>query len=195
MISELMTEIVKQKVSPNQLYLMMAIRDKITTVLINPSMELRILKTDGWVTEEGCLTTQALSLLETIESSFQVKSKKQKKLVLGEDSAEYIAQYRELFPKGMLPSGVPGRVHVRELSTKFTWFFNNYNYTWETILEVTRRYVESYEAANYNYMKNSSYFISKQDKDKGLMSELANRIDQYLEGDEQEQIESTIKIR
>lgn len=147
-------------------------------------MELRILKTDGWITEDNKLTDKAQNFLANIESTFMIKSKKQKKAVLGPEATEMIAQYREMFPKGNLPSGVPGRVHVRELETKFAWFFTNYNYDWETVLEATKRYIEEYEPKSYMYMKNSAFFISKQDTNKVITSLLATYCDKILEGED-----------
>ena len=39
--------------------------------------------------------------------------------------------YREMFPKGLLPSGQAARVPIKELEKKMTWFFENYKYDWE----------------------------------------------------------------
>lgn len=157
-------------------------------------MELRILKTDGWITEDNKLTDKAHNFLNNIETTFMIKGKKQKKAVLGPEASELIAQYREMFPKGNLPSGVPGRVHVRELETKFAWFFTNYNYDWETVLAATKKYIEEYEPKNFMYMKNSAFFISKQDTSKVITSVLATYCDKILDGDEIEQNIEQINI-
>lgn len=160
---------------------MTCFRDSVTPVVINTQMELRILKTDGWITEDNKLSEKATNLLEEIESTFTIKNNKQKKVLLGPESIQYIAEYRTLFPPGTLPSGVPSRVNVKELEKKFVWFFNNYNFSWETIIEATKRYVQHYEEKGYKFMQNSSYFISKQDNNKVLTSGLSTWCDQVLE--------------
>lgn len=160
---------------------MTCFRDNITPVVINTQMELRILKTDGWITEDNKLAEKAINLLEEVESTFNVKSKKQKGIVIGADFSVNIAKYRELFPKGTLPSGVPSRVNIKELEKKFMWFFNNYNFSWETVFEATRAYIEHYENQGFKFMQNSSYFISKQDNNKVLTSTLSTWCDQVLE--------------
>ena len=166
---------------------MTCFRDSVTPVVINTQMELRILKTDGWITEDNKLSEKATNLLEEIESTFTIKNNKQKKVLLGPESIQYIAEYRLLFPSGTLPSGVPSRVNVKELEKKFVWFFNNYNFSWETIMEATKRYVQHYEEKAYKFMQNSSYFISKQDNNKVLTSGLSTWCDQVLEEDVSEE--------
>lgn len=144
-------------------------------------MELRILKTDSWVTDKNELTDKAKHLLEEMDAFYGTKVKKHRRLSLGADALQYINRYREMFPKGELPSGVPARVNYKELEKKFTWFFNTYTFDWETVLKATHNYIELYEGRGYQYMQNSSYFISRQDHQKNITSTLATFCDQVIE--------------
>ena len=56
----------------------------------------------------------------------------------------------------------------------FRWFFQQYDYDWDTIITATVRYVNEYELNGYKYMRTSVYFIKKQNLDKSTDSELAN---------------------
>jgi hypothetical protein len=97
---------------------------------------------------------------------------------------EHIDRYLSVFPKGKLPSGKPARVNKKNLEESFKWFFKNYTYDWDTILRATFYYVETYEKTNYMYMKNSQYFIRKQNTDKSWDSELANYCEIIINGED-----------
>ncbi len=125
-----------------------------------------------WISEDNQLEPKALGLLQKMKVLFSVQQK-EKATALKADDLVRIAEYRELFPKGLLPSGVPARINTRELEKKFTWFFNTYNFSWETILQATRKYIQQYEATGFLYMQNSSYFISKTDRERNTTSFLA----------------------
>ena len=102
--------------------------------------------------------------------------------ILGLNYNLKIKQYRELFPKGKLPSGVPARNNVKTLTDSFKWFFQTYDYSWDTIIKATTMYVNEYSKDEYLYMQNSKYFIKKQDKHKGTQSGLADYCDFILDG-------------
>jgi hypothetical protein len=92
-----------------------------------------------------------------------------------------VEQYRAMFPKGKLPSGQNGRSSLSEVRSKMLWFFNNYQFSAEQVIEATRRYVERYKERNYQYMRNASYFIYKEDRNKiksSLLSEECESLDQ-----------------
>jgi hypothetical protein len=175
---------------------MLCFNKSTTSVHINASMELRILKTDGWVSEDNKLTAKAIQLIDEVELTFTIKQKKQRKTLLGPDALENIIRYREMFPKGLLPSGASARVNVKELEKKFTWFFNTFEHDWNTIFKATRDYIDLYEARGYLYMQNSSYFISREDKQKNITSSLATACDNILENasDETNLIESKFNV-
>ena len=193
MIEEIISNLINNKISPNQYYLLICINNKTNPLMINIDMELRLLK-PIWVTEDNKLTQKAIDFIEYINNTYTIKEKKQVKKILGDNFEENINIYRELFPKGKLPSGVAARVTIQELEKKFTWFFNTYKnkYSWDIIIEATKKYVESYESNNYMYMKNSAYFICKNSTSGGLVSDLANECELYLEQDDEPIVNSKI---
>lgn len=97
--------------------------------------------------------------------------------MLGDDFLDKIRYYRELFPTGTLPSGAVSRQSVAQLKDKFIKFFQTYTeYDWTLIHLATEYYISEKEKVNFEYMKNSGYFI-----DKFGVSELANHCDLLLD--------------
>lgn len=158
-------------------------------------MTLRELQANDWLTEDIKLTKKAEDVLEFMEDQYTVKKIKQKKAIMGEDFLSNVNAYRDLWPPIKLPSDVPARVNVKELEKKFTWFFNNYSFTWEVILEATRKYIQEKERENYRFMKNSGYFISKSDVNKNISSTLANYCDMIVDGGGIEEQTVNLKVR
>ena len=193
MIVELLNTLIQNKISPNQYYLLNCINNSVAPIYINVEMELRLLR-PLWISSDNKLTQKSIDFIEFIENTYSIKSKRQIKQVLGNDAITNINIYRELFPKGKLPSGAPARVTVEELTKKFTWFFNTYKskYSWDLIIEVTKNYIEQYEQNGYLYMRNSSYFVSRQDNNKTIISDLATECELFLEQDEQPIINNKI---
>ena len=118
-------------------------------------------------------------MLSDVESYFKVKSKKTAIAVMGNDYAENLVKYNEIFPRVKLPSGKIARTPLRMVELNFKWFFENHKYSWETILKATARYVDEYELKSpaYMYMRTSGYFISKMSHDKIRESTLAEYCD------------------
>jgi hypothetical protein len=104
------------------------------------------------------------------------------------DWEEKIKDYNELFPKGRKSgSTVSFRTNPKELYDKFKWFFTEYpEYDWETILRVTKKYVEQFEeGCDYTYMQTSKYFIKKDDKNRVTTSTLATMCYNMIEGNDE----------
>ena len=120
------------------------------------------------------LSPEALTLVEQVESFFKLHKKKTSNDLLGQGHSEMIDKYLEIFPRMKLPSGKNARSDKKNVETAFKWFFETHEYSWETILEATGRYVDDYQTRNYMYMQTSQYFIRKQQSDKSWGSELAN---------------------
>jgi hypothetical protein len=161
--------------SPNQYYLLWCMKNKVEPKNINVQLELRILVNEGYV--EGVkLTEKAQQLLS--DDSMNVK--------IPDSLLDNIDKYLNIFPKGKLPSGKPARVNKRNIEEAFKWFFKNYKYEWYTILAGTEYYVNTFEKENFKFMRNSQYFIRKQNSDKSWDSELANCCDIILSGDDQD---------
>ena len=181
----------QHKITPNQAYLLYSIRDKITPCQINISQELRALQ-DNWITENNTLTAKSIVFLSQVDAVYSVK-KKDKHVVLGPDYLTKINTYRELFPKGMLPSGQPSRAPIPELEKKFISFFATFpQYTWDDVMAATKRYLEEY--IHSTYISTSSHFISKQDNQKVQTFKLAAYCDIVTSGEENNEPHYTVKM-
>jgi len=119
-----------------------------------------------------------------MDSYITKKKDKANKDILGANSDAMITKYVELFPKRKLPSGKLARSNKKNLETNFRWFFNNFDYDWETIFKATAAYVDEYEAKGYLYMQTSKYFICKSQSDKSKTSELADYCELISSGGE-----------
>ncbi len=183
---KILHSIASNGISPNGLYLLLCMESGKDPININVSTESRILEIDGYLKNKQ-ITEKGKEIIKEISSRFDIQENKviKKKAGFTEEDVAKVTQYREMFPKGLLPSQVPARVPIKELEKKFTWFFKNYDYTWETIFKATKRYINEFEANNYLYMKNSGYFVSKLEKN-GLVSTLASYCDLVMEGDDTE---------
>ena len=137
--------------------------------------ELRSLVAGNWIAEgDNALLPHAHTLLQEVEGFFHVQKKKTNNQVMGKDYGDNIDKYLLLFPKIKLPSGKAARTDKRNCETAFKWFFENHQYSWDTILKATATYVDDYEKRNYMYMQTSQYFIRKQLADRTWGCELAN---------------------
>lgn len=177
----LFTEMINDGISPNGLYFLMIVTEGAGVQCINYHQEKRLLETSGFI-ENNKITPKGHYVIEKYKKIYKEafsKSTKKKKSFSPQDE-EMIYQYREIFPKGMLPSGSPARQAYRELEKKFNWFFTNYDYDWETIIKATKLYVGKFQQENYMYMKTSGYFILKNEK--GVeVSTLATYCDMILD--------------
>lgn len=110
--------------------------------------------------EVNVLTTKGYEVVTKTEALFKVtKSKPLPKQLIGENNR--LSEYIELWPKRELPNGKPARASQKVLLRCFTWFFTNYNYTWETVLDATYNYVTSQESKGFKMCRTNQYFIDK----------------------------------
>ena len=133
-------------------------------------------------TKDGkCLITKkGENLIKKVEKLFRKESAGDKKV--DSEFLQNIEAYRELFPNIKLPSGVYARSAVKNLEPAMVWFFENFNYSWDTVLKATKMYINEYEIKRWMYLKNSQYFIRKQNVYKQYTSELANYCENILNG-------------
>jgi hypothetical protein len=178
MSHQLWTTLIKYNVSPNQIYFLDCCRSRIKpTGIINSEAEANICRAKGYINEKGQLTEKALLILDEFQTFLLKSKKKVTSAVLGDDFLDKIRYYRELFPTGTLPSGAVSRQSVAQLKDKFIKFFQTYTeYDWTLIHLATEYYISEKEKVNFEYMKNSGYFI-----DKFGVSELANHCDLLLD--------------
>ena len=169
--------LITKRISPNSYYLLWSIYNGISPQNIKIPLEMRAMIQEGYIDNEGKLTSKGLEIL-----SFNSDVKN----TLPVDANDNIEKYIVIFPKGKLPSGKAARVNKRNIEEAFKWFFKNYTYDWDIILRATLYYIETYEKTNYMYMKNSQYFIRKQNTDKSWDSELANYCEIIINGEDED---------
>ena len=177
----LFQKIQRYNITPNQCMILFAF-DEGVTPLNCEAADLLALFEEGYITNEKAITAEGKKVIVTLNNYFTVNKKKTNKQLLGKSGSLNIDQYRAIFPKGKLPSGVPGRNNVKILTENFRWFFAEYDYTWEEVIKAAKMYVNEYQKNNYLYMQNSQYFISKQDKHKVKTSKLADYCDMIRDG-------------
>ena len=177
----LFLKIQKYGITPNQCMILFAFNEGVTPSTCEAADMLALFE-EGYITKEKSITPQGKKIIVTLDNYFTVNKKKTTKQLLGKSGSLNICQYRLIFPKGKLPSGVPGRNNVKILTENFRWFFAEYDYTWEEVMKATKMYVNEYQKNNYMYMQNSQYFISKQDKHKVKTSKLADYCDMIRDG-------------
>jgi len=183
MINDFFNRLIRAKITPNQLYLLYCLENSMTTIKINPYLEIRTME-EGYLDANNQPTQLALDLIKEIDEQFKSKDKEASKNLLGDDYLTNIQKYVELFPKKKLPSGKLARSTIKNLDANFKWFFKTFDYDWETILKATATYVDEYEKNNYKYMQTSKYFICKSQSDKTKTSELADYCELIANGGE-----------
>ena len=168
--------------TPNQFLLLHATKNKLSLPILKPKTEMAYLFDTGFITGDNQLTQKSIALIAKYESYFIKAKKKTSTELLGKEFASKLAEYRNIFPAGKIPSGKPARVNVKTLENSFRWFFENYDFSWDEVISATKRYVNEYQNNNYLYMKTSQYFIGKEDKNKVKTSELADYCDMIRDG-------------
>ena len=183
-MQEVFNKLLRTGLSPNAFYVLYCIHNKIIpSNLINSSIEVTKLKAGNYITEDLQLSGNSTIFIQEIESYFKKSKKKTSKNLMGDEFLDNIKTYNECFPASKLPSGVYARVNVKSLENAFRWFFETFDYSWETVIQATEKYVEEYAINRYNYMRNSQYFIRKQSTDKTWDSTLATYCDMIEQPD------------
>ena len=186
-MQEVFNKLIKAGISPNAFYVLYCIHNKIVPdKTVNTSLEVAKLLSGNYLTESLELSGNSLKFIEEIDGFFKKSKKKTSKNLMGEDFQDNLKLYNQLFPSGKLPSGVYARVNIKSLENAFRWFFENFSYSWETVIKATERYVDEYSLDRYNYMRNSQYFVRKQNTDKTWDSTLATYCD-MIDADDYEE--------
>jgi hypothetical protein len=183
-MGEIFFKMINAGLTPNEFYVLYCIYHKITPdKSVNASLEIAKLKSGNYLTKDLELSGNSLKFMQEIEVYFKKSKKKTSKTLMGDEFLENIKTYNECFPATKLPSGVYARVNVKSLENAFRWFFQEFNYSWETVIQATEKYVEEYAINRYNYMRNSQYFVRKQNTDKTWDSNLATYCDMISQDD------------
>jgi len=153
--------------------------------LNNVPDQIKHLEKEGFI-KDNELTLKGKKVIVKFENYFIKAKKKTSIQLMGKKFSVRLNEYREVFPEGKLPSGKPARVNIRTLENSFRWFFENYDFSWDEIIDATKMYVNEYRDDQYMYMKTSQYFICKEGKNKVKSSDLADYCDMIRDGVEPE---------
>ena len=182
---ELFQQILKEKMTPDQFLVLYGIKKSLSLPLNNVNEQVEKLVKIGML-EDGELTVKGKKIITKFENYF-IKAKKRTSIqLMGKNFVKRLNEYREVFPPGKLPSGKPARVNVKTLENSFRWFFENYDFSWDEVIDATKMYVNEYRDKEYMYMKTSQYFIAKEGKNKVKSSDLADYCDMIRDGVEPE---------
>ena len=182
---ELFQQILKEKMTPDQFLVLYGIKKSLSLPLDNVNKQVEQLVKIGML-EDGKLTAKGKRVIVKFENYF-IKAKKRTNIqLMGKNFVKRLNEYREVFPAGKIPSGKPARVNIKTLENSFRWFFENYDFSWDEVIDATKMYVNEYRDKEYMYMKTSQYFIAKEDKNKVKSSDLADYCDMIRDGVEPE---------
>jgi hypothetical protein len=173
-MTEIFNLLIEKDLTPNSFYVLYCIKEKIVpNKLVNKKLETQRLINQEWLTENLELTDKSLIFITKIDGYFKKSKKKTSKDLMGDNFMQKIDAYVKLFPNKKLSSGKYARVPAKSLEISFRWFFENYDYDWQTIFTATQKYINEYETKNYDYMRTCRYFLRKQNTDKSWDSDLA----------------------
>lgn len=147
---EILKKINESGLSPNQYFLLYALKASLRVDNIDLETEMLALKEGGYLEEDN----QFLSM-ELNEQAFQHK-------------ATQLSQY---FPPMILPTGLPARGKKSQVVSKLKVFVSTYPYDWDTIFSATQKYVARYRLQKFLYMQNASNFILDKNGDSTLALE------------------------
>jgi hypothetical protein len=182
-MTDIFTRLIQEGLTPNSFYVLHCIKEKVTVAnFVNKAIECKKLQSDAWLDNNLQLTNKSLIFITEIDGYFKKSKKKTNTTLLGTNFLDNIKNYNEIFPNKKLPSGSYARSNVKNLENAFRWFFENYAYSWDTILQATEKYVKEYAAQNYQYIRTSQYFVRKQNTDKTWDSDLATYCEWILSG-------------
>lgn len=152
---------------------------------------------DGWVTqtdEDFIIEPKGVSFISKMDSYFNIQNKKSNNALMGDNFEVNAEKYNNIFPRMKLGSNKPARAPIKEILTAFKWFFDEYTYDWETIIQAASMYIESERAKGFKFTRTSKYFIRKQDQDKSWTSDLASYCDLVLNGEDFEEDDFKAKV-
>ena len=174
-MEDIFLKLVREGITPNSYYILHCVKQSIIPgSFVNKELEVKRLISDGWLNEDLSLTDKSIIFTTEIDGYFKKSKKKTSKFLLGNNFEDSVKKYSETFPSIKLTSGKYARSNSKNLENAFRWFFETYDYDWETVLLATKKYVLEYREINYQYMRTSQYFIRKQNSDKTWDSDLAD---------------------
>ena len=123
------------------------------------------------------LSNVGIALVDNLKKEFDTKEEFQNNeaeeivtLVEVSDVSSWIKEYIKIFPSGVYFDRYL-RTNSKECIERMSWFIKNYGFSKDIILSATRLYIQS--QSNHEYTRNSTYFIWKDDKSRGRISDLS----------------------
>lgn len=154
----------KRKVTVTQYYTIyrLKLKPKMSSAVMS---KIRVSVPSIYINLGNCtLSDKGESLMKEIEALFKPVKKLTNIELLGANAQDYIDNFIETFPGIKLPNNQYARGNTKGITENFMWFFQEYDFEWETILLATDTYVEEFRSKNWEYMRTAMYFIRKNDK-------------------------------
>jgi hypothetical protein len=101
------------------------------------SPDVQTLKDKGLVNSNGT-TSKGEEFIMTIERVFRGQNNMTSRQLMGDDFNEKILKFRNIFPNKKLKSGKAAWQSPAILEKAFRWFFQTFDYDWETIYKATK---------------------------------------------------------
>ena len=180
-MEDIFLRFIGEGITPNSYYILHCIKNSIIPCsYVSKELETNRLISDGWLKEDLTLTDKSIIFTTEIDGYFKKSKKKTSKTLLGDNFEDNVKKYSETFPSIKLSSGKYARSNPKNLENAFRWFFETYDYSWDTVLLAAKKYVLEYREISYQYMRTSQYFIRKQSSDKTWDSDLADYCEMIL---------------
>ena len=193
-MGEIFLKMSQAELTPNMFYILYCMHAGIVPdKSVNSSLEITRLKANDWLSEDLDLTNKSIIFMVEIDGYFKKSKKLTSKELMGDNFMLNIQAYVNIFPNKKLSSGKYARVPAKSLENSFRWFFDTYNFDWQIIFSATQKYISEYESKDYEYMRNSQYFLRKQNIDKSWDSDLATYCE-YLSNDPEEENENYCEL-
>ena len=188
-MKEIFKKLADNGITPNAFYILDCVKEGIVpNNYVKASLEVTRLIKDNWLTQDLELTDKSVIFTTEIDGYFKRSKKKTSTDLLGHNFMQNIEAYVHIFPNKKLSSGKYARVPAKNLESGFRWFFETYDYDWETIFQATQKYVGEYESKNFEYMRTAQYFLRKQNVDKSWDSDLATYCEYLKDSPDDEQV-------
>ena len=94
-MDEIFNKLIKEKLTPNSLYVLHCIKNKLSVSksLANSDLEVHRLKSEGWINENLQLSSKSLIFIEELSSYFRKSKKKTSKDLMGDNFDNKIKLY------------------------------------------------------------------------------------------------------
>jgi len=132
---------------------------------------LHYLQQMKWIKITGEDPVKDVETRQKAEDLFKNLIKVKKRLVTEKEIANWVDEWRNIFPVGSNDVGYRYRGNNLECLTKMITFVRSHDYTKEEIFKATDNYVKKFALKNYKYMMQAHYFIHKKDVGSTLSSE------------------------